>query len=375
MYRTLRIACWPLSMSLFVAAGLPSTVAWAAPGSCLLDTRTDAAARVKDAGRLDRRDFVDLDGDGQSETVWVPTDLCGASGNCTELLYLSGNGCSTFAGELGGVDMQVLPSSTNGAADLWAFWRSGCAGAAGTAALFRYDGYQYDQFALIECPCPVDGAAMPVACAPRDDASASTLAEVSSWLFGRGRQELPGDLENPPPDLDVAYPRLDGTPLAPIRRPQAGAGPEASSVRQAFGSSWVEVTIGRQAVRVEAGGGNGRPAAVELERPPGRLVPDVAFGEPMRCGDEVFLALEIHRGWPEGGGGQRGSDLLVVAVPALADRGAARIAASLPGRGGATSEGGGWGHDVVVGEDCSLALERRTATWPMAPVSGDDREA
>jgi hypothetical protein len=151
---------------------------------CLEDTRADAVARVaSDAADMDLRkvEYPDLDGDGVSEHAWVDTWSCGASGNCTEQLYLSGAGCPTWAGEIHGVQVEVLPRASGEPPDLWSFYRTGCAGAQGTAALLRLVEGQYRLVASQRCPCPTPGVHIPAACRLRDEGSAEAQQAAAAW--------------------------------------------------------------------------------------------------------------------------------------------------------------------------------------------------
>lgn len=133
---------------------------------CLGDPAPDARARwtaifeqeadnwFRPTHPLDEGLWPDLDGDGVAERAWYVSGRCGASGNCDYLLYASGRGCPRYVGHVYGVDLTPLQTSSNGLADLWTFSRAGCAGAAGTAAIYRFDGTEYVASKVVHCPCP-----------------------------------------------------------------------------------------------------------------------------------------------------------------------------------------------------------------------------
>jgi hypothetical protein len=152
--------------------------------SCLEDTRADAVARADSYNadtEIRRTTHPDLDGDGVEEHAWVDTWACGASGNCTEQLYLSGAGCAHWAGEIHGVQLEVLPRPPGEPPDLWSFYRAGCAGSEGTAVVLRLVDGQYRLIASQRCPCPKPGDTPTAACRLRDDGSPEALRAAAAW--------------------------------------------------------------------------------------------------------------------------------------------------------------------------------------------------
>jgi hypothetical protein len=125
---------------------------------------------------------ADLDGDGQLERRWYLTQDCNAHGFCSSLLYLSNGGCTALAGPIDG-ELRVLPTRTEGRADLWTWWGAGCLGREGSAQVLRYrDGrYRSEDFAYCGCQGPrpalcerqesVSGSALSAAVPPRPRAS------------------------------------------------------------------------------------------------------------------------------------------------------------------------------------------------------------
>ena len=102
----------------------------------------------------------DLDGDRQNETLVEITDERGATGNQSFVLYLSGAGCTRFAGMLFGESIGPLDSTHHGARDLGTYSDGGCAGMAGESDILIFDGTQYrvDPKQTVTCACPDDAA-------------------------------------------------------------------------------------------------------------------------------------------------------------------------------------------------------------------------
>jgi hypothetical protein len=156
----------------------------APPTACLADTRADAIARLEEPGPspiMERAPFPDLDGDGVAEHAWVPVYSCGASGNCTQHLYLSGAGCPVYAGVLYGVQVEVMPGPPGNPPDLWTFLRTGCAGAEGTVALLRFIDGRYRLVADQHCPCPTGERPPPATCLLREDGGPEALQAAAAW--------------------------------------------------------------------------------------------------------------------------------------------------------------------------------------------------
>lgn len=162
-----------------------ATATQAADPACILDSRQDAIVRMgpeQSSGSQERVLLPDLDADGEADHAWSHSATCGASGNCTEHLYLTGGGCTAFAGELNGVQLEVLGNAGQPYPDLWAFWRSGCAGAEGTVVVYRFDKGEYRPAAQTHCPCPVHGATTPAACQLRDEDNDEARQAVRAWV-------------------------------------------------------------------------------------------------------------------------------------------------------------------------------------------------
>jgi len=137
------------------------------------DALRKLGALVKDGGELspdglETSPMADLDRDGREEVLAYHWGLCGASGNCAMVLYLSGGGYH-FGGNIDGVETEKMPRP-NGPHDIWAFWRAGCAGGEGTATVYRFRRGAYRVQREVLCPCPGEsGAATDALCAKRLD--------------------------------------------------------------------------------------------------------------------------------------------------------------------------------------------------------------
>lgn len=91
--------------------------------------------------------FEDLDGDGVRERISQIFFLQ----NRQLAFYLSGAGCTTYAGTMLGVYADPLPTSTNGVRDLMTDATCGLAGLCRTFTTWRYDGSRYQPGDVIEC--------------------------------------------------------------------------------------------------------------------------------------------------------------------------------------------------------------------------------
>ncbi len=134
--------------------------------ACVVGIQTDARPRlaamlsevVSPDPALSMSPLPDADGDGASEEMWVPEHLCGVTGNCPRLVYLSNHGCRTHAASLFAAYLSVEPGDgiEHGALETWT--KNGCAGMAGEWARYAWDGEsgEYRVERTVECPCPFE---------------------------------------------------------------------------------------------------------------------------------------------------------------------------------------------------------------------------
>ena len=138
----------------------------AAGPDCVSDLRAQPLSDLgPDAEEFFTRDevvygiFDDLDGDGVRERIAQILFLQ----NRQLAFYLSGGGCTTYAGTMLGVYALPLETSTNGARDLMTDATCGLAGLCRTLTTWRYDGSLYQPGDVIEClGAESDPAACPI---------------------------------------------------------------------------------------------------------------------------------------------------------------------------------------------------------------------
>lgn len=130
---------------------------------CIHDVVGDAAARWKKAfgsdvtrAELETKKLGDVDGDQRPEHMVLAESQCGASGNCPHLLYVSHDGCASYAGSLWAEweSETVLPNVRHGLHDIETYLKGGCAGREGTVTVWGWDGKTYRQVRRIDCACP-----------------------------------------------------------------------------------------------------------------------------------------------------------------------------------------------------------------------------
>ena len=133
-----------------------------------VDPHADALSRVDaELVGVPRPEIVtqkvdDLDGDGASDTLVALQELCGATGNCTYSVYLSGAGCVHYAGEVGGVMVGPSDGTHHGVRDLETYWKGGCVAMEGAGSTLAFDGTEYRTVDSYSCDCPTNEPA------PRD---------------------------------------------------------------------------------------------------------------------------------------------------------------------------------------------------------------
>jgi hypothetical protein len=101
----------------------------------------------------------DLDGDQKVDVFAVHG--CGATGNCTGLVYLSSLGCQRSVGTVSGVRFERLAQRSFGVAGLSSFHRFGCAGQSGVITDWKWDGHAFRQTGGLTCFCGDEPDAKP----------------------------------------------------------------------------------------------------------------------------------------------------------------------------------------------------------------------
>ena len=127
-----------------------------------VDPSADVLARASCTGaepgceRLRIETISDLDGDGVDDDLVAQDEYCGATGNCSYTVYLSGHGCTRWAGEVGGVAVEPTAVTHGGVRDLAGYWKGGCVAMEGTGTTWAFDGRQYRAIDSYTCACPWD---------------------------------------------------------------------------------------------------------------------------------------------------------------------------------------------------------------------------
>jgi len=90
------------------------------------------------------------------ERLLAVPSLCGGTGNCEYVLFLSNGGCTRSAGPLPGVVVTVEASRHHGLLDVSAWWKGGCGGMEGSSTSYQFDGRIYVGVSSLQCDCPAD---------------------------------------------------------------------------------------------------------------------------------------------------------------------------------------------------------------------------
>ncbi len=139
-----------------------STDAAAPPTTAIvcLDPRQDGLQRWQADGEhwIGEADLVveptaDWDGDAMPETLVATSSLCGATGNCPYVVYLSNHGCPSYAGRVDGVDVAVGAERHHGVLDVETYWKGGCVSTEGSFTLYQYDGREFRVADSVNCEC------------------------------------------------------------------------------------------------------------------------------------------------------------------------------------------------------------------------------
>jgi hypothetical protein len=132
-----------------------------AVGATCIDPRADLLARtscdpqvVPGCDALEEANIEDLDGDGVGDRLLAPQMDCGATGNCPYAVYLSGRGCSRYAGQVGGAAVRATARRHAGVRDISTYAKGGCVGAEGQGATWAFDGKEYRVVDAYGCECP-----------------------------------------------------------------------------------------------------------------------------------------------------------------------------------------------------------------------------
>jgi hypothetical protein len=135
-----------------------------APASTCVDPTSDALRRASCDPKRDKgcdavvvRTVDDLDGDGARDVLVAQQTMCGATGNCSYAVYLTGNHCAHYAGDVGGVLVAPTQARHFGVRDLAGYWKGGCAASEGVGYTWAFDGTAYHVADSYTCACLMDG--------------------------------------------------------------------------------------------------------------------------------------------------------------------------------------------------------------------------
>ncbi|MGH1346306.1 MAG: hypothetical protein ACRBN8_32365 [Nannocystales bacterium] len=135
-------------------------------GACIANVQLDAERQLATMfSEPPDPDFVasmrpvpDLDRDGAAEEMWQAESLCGVTGNCPRVLYLSNHGCQVRVASLWAAEVSVDPDDGLESSSVQTWTKDGCVGLAGQWRRYAWDEGRgaYQPLPPVECQCPID---------------------------------------------------------------------------------------------------------------------------------------------------------------------------------------------------------------------------